>query len=267
MKRFLFLIALSGMLSCSSDPSEITETENEVSFEVSLTPSSEFAIVDKPFSIKVNSTSEIHEIKQIFENGSLSVGGDGQNGVIDSQFQTLHYQLPNVGVETMNYIFTDINGKEITKSFEVIVTKGDAVQITGLKINSFYNIHQTYDEQYPENDPERLADIIFAFSKAFSWNFSTEDIGKGRWYLSEVYPNEEKLEFDLRDEQLFIAPYANFEVGIGDHDEGGVGSDLARDPSGMTVNLYPLQNEKPSEIHIIKEEADVDITVYLEWPE
>lgn len=267
MKRLLLLIALSGMLSCSSDSSEIVEPEPEINFEVTLTPSAENAIVDKPFSIKVNSTSELHEIMQVFENGSLSVGGDGENGVIDSKFKTLHYQLPMVGVQKMNFVFTDVNGKKINKSIDVNVIPGDAVQITGLKINSFYDIHGTYDEQYAENDPERLADIIFAFNKAFSWNFSTEDINEGRWFLSEVYPNEEKLEFDLRDEQLFIAPYANFELGIGDYDEDGLGADLARDATGMSVYLYPLQYEKPSEIHIIKEDADVDITVFLEWPE
>ncbi len=267
MKRFLLLIALFGMLSCSSDSSEIIENEPEINIEVTLTPSAEFALVDKPFTIKVSSNSQIHEIKQIFENGSVSVGGDGESGVIDSQFETLHYQLPNVGLEKMNYVFTDINGKQVTKSIDITINRGDAVQITGLKINSFYNIHGTYDEQYAENDPERLADIVFAINKAFSWNFANEDRSKGRWFLSEIYPNEEKLEFDLRDDELFIAPYANFEVGIGDHDEGGIGSDLARDASGMTVNLYPLQYEKPSEIHIIKEDADVDITIFLEWPE
>ena len=267
MKKILLLIALTSMLSCSSDSSEIIEPEPEVIFDVSLIPSSDFAVVDKPFSIGLSSTSEIHEIKQVFENGSLSVGGDGAYGVIDTQFKTLHYQLPDVGVEKMNFVFTDINGKQVSKSIDINVTEGDAVQITGLKINSFYNIHETYDEQYADDDPERLADIVFAFSKAYSRNFSTEDAGKSLWFLSEVYPNEEKLEFDLQDEQLFIAPYANFEVGIGDHDEGGVGADLARDPSQMSVNLYPLQNEKPSEIHIIKEDSNVDITVFLKWPE
>jgi hypothetical protein len=267
MKKILLFIALTGMLSCTSDSTEIIEPEPQKNFDVTLTPSSNFSIVDKAFTIKLSSTSEIHEIKQVFETGTFAVGGDGTNGVIDSRYKTLHYQLPDVGVETMNYVFTDIYGKQVTKSLDVNVTPAEAVQITGLKINSYYNIHGTYDEQYDENDPERLADILFAFSKAYSRNFSTEEARKNLWFLSDIYPNEEKLEFDLQDEQLFIAPYASFEVGIGDHDEGGMVEDLARDPSQMTVNLFLLQNERPSEIHIIKEDANVDITVLLKWPE
>ena len=260
------LLGLIGLFSCSSDSNEIPEPELEA-FDVSFTPSADFAYVDKAFSVQVTGTAKIHEIKQVFTHSSLSVGGDGMYGEIDPEFRTLHYQLPDVGVEKMDFIFTDVNGREIEKSFEVNVLPGDAVQITGMKINSFYNIHETYDPEFAEDDPNRLADIIFAFHKVYSRNFSTEENYNSMWFLSEVYPNEQQLEFDLTDKDLYIAPYARFDLGIGDHDEDGLGEDLARDPSQMNVNLYFLQQEKPSEVHIIKEDANVDITIFLKWPE
>jgi len=266
MKRIIMLLALIGLFSCSADSNDIPEPALEA-FDVSFTPSADFAYVDQAYSIQITSTTKIHEVKQVYQNTSLSVGGDGMYGEIDSRFRKLHYHLPDVGVEKLDFIFTDVQGRELEKSFEVNVLPGDAVQITGMKINSFYNIHQTYDPEFSDDDPNRLADIIFAFHKTYSRDFSSEETNKSMWFLSEVYPNEQKLEFDLTNENLFLPPYASFELGIGDHDEDGLGMDLARDPSQMSVNLFFLQQEKPSEVHIIKEDADVDITVFLKWPE
>lgn len=130
------------------------------------------------------------------------------------------------------------------------------VQFTGFKINTYHDM---------ECNP--ISKIEFIFLKLFSGNFNNEKLSSNEWFRSDMESKPEAWEWDLSEEKLFIAPWSSIAVGLAAVDENENDQDLLLDAGGMEINLNQYQAEKPTEIHLIKEEADLDLSLFLIWPE
>lgn len=77
----------------------------------------------------------------------------------------LYFNFDTPGQKTIRVWALNNQNDTSEKQVVVNVTRGNAVKITGMKVVSFYNINQTWDSEYDVNNPNRLADVIFVFSK------------------------------------------------------------------------------------------------------
>jgi hypothetical protein len=218
-----------------------------------------------PFEVKVQSNEAIFEITRILENSTQSVSSLTPGTGLVEQNLNLHFQFGYVQNEEVKLEFTSVSGKKTTKILSFDVTRGNAVKVIGFNINSFYNMNGTWDEEYAENDPNRLADIIFALRKLGNTHFSNSTPAMRHWYLSPVYPNQQQLEWDLSQEELYISERSMIEFGIGDDDGNGIGQDLARSSQELIIRLNDYRDTKPAEINLNNEEYGYDITFELEW--
>ncbi|TVZ25819.1 hypothetical protein JM83_0750 [Gillisia sp. Hel_I_86] len=265
-KLLLFLCVMAVFFSCSSDSPDEELPEIEDAFNVSLTPSQGEVSVDVPFIIKVQSNEAIYEITRLNENITQSISAAFPDQGLDDQYMNLNIHFEELGLQKLTLEFTSISGKKVSKVLNFEVVRGNAIKITGFKINSFYNMHGTWDQEFASDDPNRLADIIYAFQKLSTTHFSDPKQNMRRWYLSPVYPNEQQLEWDLSQEGLYISDRSILEFGIGDDDGNGIGEDLTRSYQGLRIRLNDYRDTKPAQINLSNEEAGIDISLELEWP-
>ncbi len=264
-KKLLLLWLLAVCFSCSPDSQNEEVPEIETTFNVSFkTPESQI-LVDVPFQIQVESNEPIYEINRITNNGSQGIVAAMHGTALEDQFLILNLQFVTLGYQEAKFEFISTSGKKAYKTFNFEVVRGNAVKLIGFKINSFYNINGTWDAEYTEDDPNRLADIIFAFQKLSTSHFSDPKQNLGHWYLSSVYPNQQQLEWDLSNEELYISDRSIMEIGIGDDDGNGIGDDLTRSFRGLNIKLNDYREDKPADINISNAEYGIDVSVQLEW--
>jgi hypothetical protein len=264
-KKILLIWVLTLCFSCSPDSAIEQLPEVEENFSVNLTPSVTEVTVDMPFEVKVQSNEAIYEITRIFENGSQSITAAMPGTSLDEQNLNLHFQFGYLGNEEVKLEFTSISGKRTTKTLNFNVARGNAVKVIGFRVNSFYNMNGNWDEEYAEDDPNRLADIIFSFNKLKNIHFSKATVDMRLWYLSPIYPNLQQLEWDLSQKELYISERSTIEFGIGDDDGNGVGQDLARSSQELIIRLKDYRDTKPTEINLSNEEYGYNVSFQLEW--
>ncbi len=264
-KKIILLWLLVICFSCSPDSQNEEVPKIETTFNVSFKTSESQILVDVPFQIQVESNEPIYEITRITNNGNQGIVAAMPGTALEDQFLILNLQFETLGNQEAKFEFISINGKKAYKTFNFEVVHGSAVKLIGFKINSFYNINGTWDAEYAEDDPNRLADIIFSFQKLNIPHFSDPKQSLRHWYLSPVYPNQQQLEWDLSLEQLYISDRSIFEIGVGDDDGNGIGDDLTRSFRGMNIRLNDYRDSKPAEINIRSEEYGIDVSVQLEW--
>ena len=264
-KKLILLWLLVVCFSCSPDSQNEEVSEIEKTFDVNfITPKSQI-LVDVPFQIQVESNDPIYEINRITNNGSQGIVAAMPGTALEDQFLILNLQFATLGNQEAKFEFISTSGKKAYKTFNFEVVRGSAVKLIGFKINSFYNINGTWDAEYAENDTNRLADIIFSFQKLNTAHFSDPKQSLTHWYLSPVYPNQQQLEWNLSQKELYISDRSIFEIGIGDDDGDGIGDDLTRSFRGLNIRLNDYRDSKPSDINISSEEYGIDVSVQLEW--
>tara|TARA_R100000935_G_C2800896_1_gene150415 strand:+ start:67 stop:870 length:804 start_codon:yes stop_codon:yes gene_type:complete len=264
-KKILIIWVLTLCFSCSPDSADEQLPEIEKKFDVNLTPSVTEITVDLPFEVKVQANEAIYEITRIFENGSQSITAGMPGTPLDEHKLNLHFQFGNLGKEEVKLEFTSVSGEKTTKILNFDVTRGNAVKLIGFRINSFYNMNGSWDEEYTGEDPNRLADIIFSLNKLKNFHFSNATVDMRLWYLSPIYPNLQQLEWDLSQQELYISDRSTIEFGIGDDDGNGIGQDLARNSQELIIRLNDYRNTKPTEINLSNEEYGYDVSFILEW--
>lgn len=265
VKKLLLLWILSISFACSTDSPKEELPAPVQNFDVSITPSAGEVFLDVPFTIKVQANVGIHEISRIFENRVESIISLNPGTALEADRLNLNLGFGFLGNETVVLEFTSITGKKLTKTLNFVVKRGNAVKIVGFKINSFYNMHGTWDEEFSETDPNRLADIHFGFRKLRQGHISNPNPTLGPWYLSPVYPNMQQLEFDLSQAGLYISENSRLELGLSDADEDGTGQDLTMGYRELWIKLMDHKDAKPAEINLANEEYGFDVTFYLEW--
>jgi len=264
LKKLLSLWFLAVCFSCSSDSPNEKIPEIETSFYVSFKIMESQVIIDTPFQIQVESSEPISAINRLTNSGSQGIDA-GPGIALDAKYLKLNLHYVTLGKQETTFEFVSISGKKAYKTFNFEVVRGNAVKVMGFQINSFYNINGTWDAEFAENDPNRMADIIFSFQKLITTHFSDSKQDLRNWYLSPVYPNQQQLEWDLSKEELYISDISWIEIGIGDDDGNGIGEDLTRSFRGLKFWLREYRDAKPAEINLSDEESGIDVSLLLEW--
>lgn len=256
---------LTICFACSTDSPDEEFPAPVPNFEVVLTPSVNEVFLDVPFTVKVRANEGIQEISRIFENRVESITSLMPGAALEKERLNLHLGFGFPGNENVLLEFTSITGKKVTTTLDFEVKRGNALKIVGFKINSFYNMGGSWDEEFPETNVNRLADIRFGFRKLRQVHISNPTASRAPWYLSPVYPNMQQLEWDLSQEELYILESSLLELGIADVDEDGTGQDLAMGSRELSTNVGDYRDTKPTEISLVNEEVGLDVTLRVEW--
>lgn len=243
-KNILILITLLG-ISCSSDEDKIIETKP--SFIIDVTTNNTSVAVDQ--NIKVTITSE---------EDLIGIGLSGDN------FVTSYFRYPGSVIGktiTLNYRFTDIGEKTLyfqgvkednilskIKSITFNISKGTSVKILSLKINKFDRINTSWDPEYSNTDPNRLADVGFAITKLDFYSPFESTLNQKIWYKSEVKENQGDLTWDLSNLNLYLNPDNNFNFSIVDIDTYPLGQDLMKTSLPVQFSLASYKQTKPKTI-------------------
>lgn len=265
IKKLIALWVLAISFACSTDSPEEELPAPVQNFEVSLTPSASEVFVDVPFTVKVQANEGLYEISRIFENRVESITSLNPGIALQAESLNLHFGFGFLGTETVVLEFTGITGKKLTKTLNFDVKRGNAVKIVGFKINAFHNMNGSWDQEYEDTDPNRLADIVFGFRKMRQGHISNEYPIMSPWFLSPVFQNMQQLEFQLSHKELYISENSRLELGIIDADEDGTGKDLSMGYNDLEINFMDYKATKPSEINLANEEYGFDVNFYVEW--
>ena len=132
-------------------------------------------------------------------------------------------------------------------------------------VNDFYDKGTTWDPEFSNTDPNRLADVSFSLSKPHIDLFSGQRF-KALWYKSTVKENQGDLNWNLSQENLYVNPNALIHFGLADDDGGGVGQDLLLGPPfEKDINLSQYSNTQPSNITLEDSSINLEVSFGLEW--
>ncbi|HSI68692.1 MAG TPA: hypothetical protein VK941_00550, partial [Gillisia sp.] len=237
IKKLIVIWVLALSFACSTDSPEEELPAPVQSLEVSLTPSVSEVFVDVPFTVKVQANEGLYEISRIFENRVESITSLNPGTALQAESLNLHFGFGFLGTETVVLEFTSITGKKLTKTLNFNVKRGNAVMIVGFKINAFHNMNGSWDQEYEDTDPNRLADIVFGFRKMRQGHISNEYPAMSPWFLSPVFPNLQLTEFELAHKELYISENSRLELGLIDADEDGTGKDLTMGYRDLGINF------------------------------
>lgn len=209
-KLFIIIAAVATMLSCSKDDEGDTNTETIIN----LTTPTNTVVVDDLVTVQLTSSEPI----KIIEVSSDNINFSGFN-VNDITSTTLYFTFDIVGTQTKYIRFTNTKDyKSVTKTITFNVIRNNTIRIKGVKVNSFYNINQTWDPEFSATDPNRLADIYVAFGKDQLINFKTNTFSYQKWYYSAVKENQGDLTWDFTNESLYFRQNSIIQFSLADYD-------------------------------------------------
>ena len=261
MKNSLYLLMLLCVLvSCSADTNpEIPPVEEP---NINLEINSEQVVVDQTVSIKVSSNRPLSEISRLSENAVHSWSAFDGEALPDS-FE-VYFKFPSPGTHTLNLEFTFTDKKVIARELQFEVERGNSVQITRVEVNSFENIDGSWDPEYEETDPGRLADVGFRLEKLFLSKMTSEIHTSGYWFTSEIKQDQGDLLWELSEENLFLDPKMPFFFIMGDMDENNMAQDLMQRPQQIFLKDYI--STRPDSISLVDAASNLDVRFYLDWP-
>lgn len=262
MKKYLSWISMILIISSCTPESDPIEIEKK-SIKVDLHASSLTLEVDEMATVTIDSDTPLKEVAWIAEDFTKTrTAMTGESLPADME---LFFQFPNPGIYLIPLKFTGTNGETVRKQLQFEVIRGNTVQITGINVNNFFGKGESWDPEFSEDDPQRLADLILALEKIHQTDFTKKEYSKGTWYISEVHENESSLSWDLSEEQLFLNPLFGFHLGLGDVDEGNIGQNLLVNLPSYFIDLRIEMENKPESVSLIDESVDLDITIFLDW--
>lgn len=255
------LLFLSISCSPESDPAP---KETPTSLNVQLSPSTLTPQVDEMAVVEVESDNPLREVKWIGEGFTQSISAF-DSGSLGSSLE-VYFQFPRLGIFPVNLELTGTNGKVVQKQVTFDVRRGNSVQITGIEVHNFYNKGKTWDPEFAQDNPGRLADLVFGLEKRMGVSFGKPQSFNGTWHISEIHENESSFTWDLSEENLYLDPRAPFHFGLADADEGNIGQDLMLEYPSGAIDLRPNMEEKPASLNLDVESTGLKVTFYIDWP-
>jgi hypothetical protein len=258
-KIIIITFACLSLLSCSSD----SPTAKVSTFNIELVPSIVNVTVDEPFTITVNADEKMAFMGASIDN--FATGGLADLGFGNSY--VLHFNFDTLGQKTILVSAKNGQNEVSEKKVVVNVTRGNAIKITGMKVISFYNIHQTWDPEYAANDSNRLADVYFGFSKSSLNNYFDTNYNIRRWFVSSVKENQGDLTWTVTTNELYIKPNGILRFSLTDQDTPSLGQDLLNGPPDFRdISFVDYLVSKPNTITYSFPEINLQFILSVEWP-
>lgn len=267
----IVLIFLIFIVSCSSDESSGDMDNNgnpQDTFDFQVDVTADAFEVDKPIKITIESVEVFQDVCISFTNWNSSMCRqnsfpEGLGTSID-----IYTSIDKIGIQDVSVrVIKEVPGSYVQKDFQIEITRGNAVKITETKVISFFNIDQTWDDEFPDTDINRLADVNFAFEKQYiKTSFDEIEYASKVWYISDVIMNQGNLTWDLTNEELYIDPNLDFYFSLGDDDGGGIGQDLMLGPPfSLPYELINDVDIAPDTVSLIQNSIDLEVEFKLNW--
>lgn len=262
----LILIALVITLSACSSSDNSTDPNNNngstFSFELSANAT---AIIDEVIPVGITGNENIMTLQASLDNFQTTIL-DRTEGNGFGTTTSLYFNFDKLGSKTISIKAINNKGDVMTKTIDVLVSRGSAVKITAVKVVSFSNIDNSWDPEFPSTDINRLADVGFLLRKpkvGITENiFNFQD-----WFRSPIKENQGDLIWDVSSNDLFLNPQFSLFYSIADVDGGGVGQDLMLGPPfERELTFQEHIATKPSTITLKVLEIDLEVEFTLEWP-
>jgi nuclear transport factor 2 (NTF2) superfamily protein len=260
MKKTIFLLAaLFLMTNCASDTSESSNGRNLL---VSLVPSTTDVYVDHTFTVTVNAEEEIKQMwvsTNNFATGGYAFRNFGTSFVLNFNFQTLGEKTISVRVRNQDNVVSE-------KHLTINVTRGNTIKINRLQIVNFPGINTTFDPEYGPTDPNRLADLIFAFQKKMVGNRFDYEYDWRLWFRSSIIENQGNMTWELSEENLYLKPDSTVRFSLGEMN-GEFGNELIDAPYYKEFNFNNYLTTKPNLMTFSYPEINLEFVVTVAWPD
>lgn len=264
MKKIIFIV-LVFCIACS--PSENSEN-TEDAFNVSITQDATTVVIDQMVTFKATVSEPINTISFSTDGGATFAG---EYSTTFGNTANLYLDFDTVGTKSIVFRIKNSNGDIVDSPLTVKVDKGNAIQLQSLQLNSFFNKGNTWDAEFGDTDPKRLADVIFGILKpkldVFKGTRSNTPNSSWVWYKSETRENEVNLNWDLQNEALFInidqlIPWIAFV----DDDGGGIAQDLMMGPPyERVIPITDFLDTKPNSILVKETDINLEYELGIGW--
>ncbi len=259
------MLILAVLFSCSSSDNDTLEPQEEpitlelvaVNNIVGIDEVATFQVkTNKPFGSITHSTDNFTNATTISKNAGDSFGTS----------LTLYVNTANIGVITYSIRVRDAVDDQITttNTISFTVEKGNALHIKEVLVNNFYDKDATWDPEFSDTDPNRLADVFFALSKPHIDIF-TGQLTKRLWYTSDIKENQGDLLWNLSQENLYINPNGFLILGLADDDGNFVQDLLLGPPTEREISLSQYSTTQPTRITLEDTSINLDLDFGLVW--
>ena len=263
MKKIIGLVIICLFIACSSDDSN-EENNNESSFVITLNQDINTASIDEIITINVSASETINRLDiskdgwQTSTNLSSPSFGNQTNVFIDYE---------STGNKIISIRATSTNGDTSERSVNVTIERGNAIKLQELQLNSFFDINETWDDEFGSIDPNRLADVFFILLKPRLNPFEgTRTTGTPVWYESSVETNQGDLHWNLQTNNLFVDPNLSLYIAFADADGGGLAGDLMLGPPfEREIRLSDYINSQPNPIPFNESGINLNFDLSVEW--
>lgn len=263
MKKIVSILTICLFLACSSDDSN-EENNNESSFVITLNQDIDTASIDEIININVSASETINRLDiskdgwQTSTNLSSPSFGNQTNVFIDYE---------STGNKTISIRATNTNGDISEHSVNVTIERGNAIKLQELQLNSFFNINETWDDEFGSSNIDRLADVFFILLKPRLNPFEgTRTTGNPLWYQSNVETNQGDLHWNLQTNNLFVDPNLSLYIAFADADGGGLAGDLMLGPPfEREIRLADYINAQTNPIPFNEAGINLNFDLSVEW--
>ncbi|MEN9908692.1 MAG: hypothetical protein RLZZ540_1841 [Bacteroidota bacterium] len=264
MKKISSILISVFIISCNSDTEEkITETSTPLF--INATTNDNTVTVDQNFTVNIISPENLKGLGLSADNFTTSSFVYPGSGFGNSTI--LNYRFVDIGEKTLYFQgVKDENTKSDIKSITFNVIKGNCVKIVSLKITSFDRMNTSWDPEYSNSDPNRLADVCFSITKLNFTSPFENKLNQKLWYKSEVKENQGNLTWDLSKLNLYLNPNNTFNFGLADIDNYPVAQDLTMSPPEIQFSLASYIQTKPNSITLSYPQNNLEFILELEWP-
>ena len=171
-----------------------------------------------------------------------------------------------IGSKTISVRATSAEGFISESSLSISVERGNAIEINTLNLNNFFNINETWDDEFDEGDINRLADVFFIFLKPRLNPFDgTRSINSTVWYRSETLLNQGNLEWSIAD-QLLIDPDLSLYIAFADDDGNGLIEDIMLGPPfEREISFEDFTTTQPDNLSISYPDINLDFDLSVDW--
>ncbi len=267
MKKIFLILSSTLVLSCSSDDSSSTattptnNTPTPESYEITVTPSGTTVAVDETFTVDVSSDDALKFVMYSYDNfASQNSEYFGDTNDVQLQFSYAELGTKTLYIKAMNMD----NEVSTIKTVSVTVVRGNALKITGIEVVSFYGMGTSWDSEYPDTDPNRLADVAVGFAKKEITNPFTGFSANRPWFVSDINYNEQSLTWDFSADSYYVQPNKTVLMEVVD-DDGGVVEALMPIPVGYTIDFTPYLDTKPTSMTFSYPSYELEFIMTVEW--
>tara|TARA_R110002096_G_scaffold436089_1_gene667228 strand:- start:6792 stop:7598 length:807 start_codon:yes stop_codon:yes gene_type:complete len=266
-KLTYFLLVLCFTCSSLDD-----NNDNNVSTFITVTQDLSVVNIDQIISITVTSNETINSIDYSLDGGTTFIG-EVSNSTFGNNVK-LYLDFDTVGTKNIVFRVKNNEGAIVDKAISVNVERGNAIQIQNLKLNSFYDMGNTWDAEFSDTNPNRLADVYFVILKPplniFNGTRGTIPAGSWLWFRSQTRDNESNLNWDLQNEDLYInieqlTPYIAFIDDDGDPVLAGLGDLMLGPPFERVIPIADYINTKPNTIVAEEPNINLEYELTLDW--